>query len=64
MVFGQNLSQISSNVVKKVTKLALLVGFFHILHEEYLLNSKVVVVQTPEGKLKENKPRKATVEGR
>ena len=47
MVFGQNLGQIMSNVVKKVKKLALSIGFFHILNGEYLLKHNVVVVETP-----------------
>ena len=35
VVFGQNLGQIRSNVAKKVKKLALSIGFSHILHWEY-----------------------------
>ena len=45
VVLGQNLGQIRSNVVKKVKKQALSICFFHILHGEYLLKQKVVVVQ-------------------
>ena len=44
VVLGQNLGQIRCNVVKKVK--ALSICFFHILHKEYLLKQKVVVVQT------------------
>ena len=45
---GKNfLGQIRSNVVKKVKKVALSIDFFHILHVEYLLKQKVVVVPTP-----------------
>ena len=54
VVLGQNLSQIRSNVVKKIKKLALSISLFHILHGEYLLKQKVVVVQTPEWKFKAN----------
>ena len=32
----------------KVKKLALLIGFPHILHREYIFKLEVVVVQTPE----------------
>ena len=35
--------------------------FFHILHGEYLLNEKVVVVKTPGGKFKANIVRNLTV---
>ena len=48
VVLGQNLGQIRSKVVKKVKKLALSIGFSHILHREYILKQEVVVVQTPE----------------
>ena len=61
MVLGQNLSQISSNVVKKVKKLALSIIFFHILHEEYILKQEVVLVQTPEWKCKASIARNATL---
>ena len=40
VVLGQNLGQIRFNVVKKVKKLALSLGFFHILIGEYLLKQK------------------------
>ena len=52
---GQNFGQIRSNVVKKVKKMSLLIVFFHILHWEYLLKHKVVVVQRPEWKFNPNK---------
>ena len=61
MVLGQTLGQIISDVVKKVKKRALSIGFFHILLGEY---QKVVVVQTPESKFKANLARNATFEGR
>ena len=48
MVLGQNLGQIMSNVVKKVKKQAISLGFFHILLGEYLLKQKVVVVKPSE----------------
>ena len=50
VVLGQNLGQIMSNVVKKVKKQAISLGFFHILLGEYLLKQKVVVVKPPEWK--------------
>ena len=52
MVLGQNLGQIRtrSNVVKKVKKETLSLGFFHILLGEYLLKQKVVVIKSPEWK--------------
>ena len=56
------MGQIRSNVVKKVRKWGLSIGFFHILHVEYLLKEKVVVVQTPEWIYKANIARNATVE--
>ena len=48
VVLRQNLGQISLNVVKKVKKLALSLGFFHILLGEYLLKEKLAVVKPPE----------------
>ena len=64
MVLGQNLGQIRPNVVKKVKKWALSIAFFHILHGEYLLKHKIVVLQTFEWKFKENIARNITFEGR
>ena len=51
--------------MKKVKKLALSTDlfFFYVLHSEYLLKHKVVVVQTPERKFKANIGRNATYEG-
>ena len=46
-------------IVKKVKKQALSVSFFHILHGEYLLKQKVVVVQVLEWKFKANIARNA-----
>ena len=63
MVLGQNLGQIRPNVVKKVKKWALLIVFIHILHGEYLLKQKIVVLQTYEWKFKENIARNITFEG-
>ena len=37
-----------SNVVKKVKKQAILLGFFHILHGDYLLKQEAVVAKPPE----------------
>ena len=59
MVLGQNLGQISFNVVKKVKK----TGIFQILHGGYLLKQKEVSLQTPELKFKEDIARNATFEG-
>ena len=64
MVLGQNLCQIRPNVVKKVKEQALSVSFFHILHGEYLLMQKVVVVKIHEWKFKANIAENATFEGR
>ena len=64
MVLGQNLGQIRPNVVKKVKKQALSISFFHILHGEYLLKQKVVVVQILEWKFKANRARNVTFQGR
>ena len=50
LVLGQNLDQIRSNILRKVTKQALAISFFHILQGEYFLKQKVVVVQTSEYK--------------
>ena len=44
-------------------KWALLIVFFHILHGEYLLKQKIVVLQTYERKYKENIARNVTFEG-
>ena len=48
MVLGQNLGQIMSNVVKKIKKQAILLGFSHILLGHYLLKQEAVVVKPPE----------------
>ena len=50
------------NVVKKVKKQALSIGFFHFLLGEYLLKQKVVVAQTLESKFKTNIARNDTFE--
>ena len=50
VVLGQNLGQIRFDVVKKVKKQAISLGFFHILLGEYLLKQKVEVVKSPEWK--------------
>ena len=60
---GQSLGQIRPNVVKKVKKPALSVSFFNILHGEYLLKQKVVVVKILEWKFKGNIARNAIFEG-
>ena len=50
MVLGQNLGQIMSNVVKKVKKQVMSLGFFHILLGDYLLKQEAVVAKPPEWK--------------
>ena len=49
---------------KNVKKRALSIGFFRILHGEYLLKQQVVVAQTPESKFKVNIATIARFEGR
>ena len=56
------LGQIRPNVVKKVKKQALPIRFVHILHGEYLLKQKVVVVETLEWKFKASIARNTTFE--
>ena len=51
MVLGRNFGQIMFNVVKKVKKQALSLGFFSYF-VEYLLKQKVVVAKPPECKFK------------
>ena len=51
VVLAQNLGQIRSNVVKKVKKQAISLGFFYILLGEYLSKQNVVVVKPPEWKV-------------
>ena len=60
-VLRQNLGQ--RVPMKKVKKLALSIGFSHILHVEYISMQQVVIVQTPESKFKANIARNATFEG-
>ena len=50
VVSGQNLGQIMSNVVKKVKKQAISLGFFHTLLGDYLLKQEAMVVKPPEWK--------------
>ena len=50
MVLGENLGQIMSNIVKKVKKQVMSLGFFHILLGDYLLKQEAVVVKPPEWK--------------
>ena len=64
VVLGQNLGQIRPNVVKKSKERGIIDSFSHILHEEYLLKQKIVVLQTYEWKFKENIARNITFEGR
>ena len=60
---GEKFEQIRPHV-KRIKKKALSIGFSHILHGEYLLKQKVVVVQTPEWKFKAIIARNVTFEGR
>ena len=48
VVLGQNLGQIPFNIVKKVKKQAISLGFFRILLGEYLIKQKVVAAKPPE----------------
>ena len=64
VVLGQNLGKIRSNVVKKVKKQALSLGFFHIFLREYLLKQKVMVVKPPEWKFMTIIARNAKFKGR
>ena len=50
MVLVQSLGQIMSNVVKKIKKQAISLGFFHILLWDYLLKQEAVVVKPTEWK--------------
>ena len=49
--------------MKKNKEMGIINTFFHILHGEYLLMQKVVVVQTPEWKFKAGIVRNAPFEG-
>ena len=49
--------------MKKVKKQALSLSVFHILHGEYVLKQKVVVLQILEWKFKANIARNTTSEG-
>ena len=64
VVLGQTLGQIRTNVLKKVKKQAISLGFFHILPGEYLLKQKVVVVKSPECKVLAIMARNAKFKGR
>ena len=48
--WGKILGQIMPNVLKKVKKQAISLGFFHILLEDYLLKQEAVLVKPPEQK--------------
>ena len=50
--WGKIWAKLGPMLTKKVKKMALSIGFSHILHEEYILKQEVVVVQTPEQKFK------------
>ena len=60
VVLRQTLGQIWQNVVKKVNKQVLSIGFFHILHGEYFLQQKVVGLHRLEWKFKAKTDRNAT----
>ena len=54
VILGQNLGQIRPNFVKKNKETGINnTFFFHILHEEYLLKQKLVVVQILEWNLRQ-----------
>ena len=63
VVLEQTLGQIMSNVVKKLKKRALSIGFFIFYMENTFHSIKAVVVQTPEWKFKVNIARNVTFEG-
>ena len=46
--WGKILGQIMPNVLKKVKKQAISLGFFHILLEDYLWKQEAVVVKPPD----------------
>ena len=60
MVLGQNLGQIRSSEKSKET--CIINSFFHILHREYLLKQKAMVLQTFEWKCKADIARNTTSE--
>ena len=64
VVLGQDLGQIRSNVVKKVKKQFLSLGFFRILLGEYLLKQKLVVIKLHESKYMAITARNAKFKGR
>ena len=47
MVLRQTLGQIRPNIVKKVKKQAISLGFFHVLLGDYLLKQEAVVAKPP-----------------
>ena len=55
---GKIWAKLGQMLSKKVKKLELSIGFSHILHGEYILKQKVVIVQTPEWEFKANIPKK------
>ena len=57
------MGQIKSNVVKKINKQALSLGFFSILLGEYLLKQKAVVIKPHEWKFMAIIARNATFKG-
>ena len=62
--WGKIWAKLGPMLCKKEKKLALSIGFFHILHGEYILKQEVVVVKTPEWKFRTNIARNATFQGR
>ena len=63
MILGENLDQIKFLCYEKSKETGIINRFFHILHGEYLLKQKVVVVQTLEWTFKAHIARNATFEG-
>ena len=54
VVLGAKLEPNLVQCYEKTKKLALSIGFFHILYEEYIYKQKVVVIEIPEWTLKAN----------
>ena len=63
VVLGQNFGQVRSNVVKKIKKHALSIGFSYFMWEITFKGKKVVVVQKHEWKFKVNIARNTTLDG-
>ena len=62
-VFGQNLDQIRSNVVKKSKETGTINRFFSYFAQGIYFKARRVVIQTPEWKFKANIARNAIFQG-